>query len=136
MKPLAHHAARSFAALALAVVSAVACAGRIEQSKPALSEIAEGQDADIAKEPEKGPEPIIIDATQQAQLCCEQCAAALVKDKTGDAPDKIPCVDFTADLKEECLVYFRKNAMTAAQATACAAKPPVSAPADGSATNP
>ncbi len=117
------------AAVALAAWSLAACAPHVQQSKPALEEIATGEGADMVKEPEKGPEPVIRSAEQERHQCCQQCAAAVAKDKSGDAPDKIPCVDFTADLKEECLVHFRKNAMMASQAQECAAQPAPAAPA-------
>src|SRR5579863_7765593 len=41
------------------------------------------------------------------EKCCGQCKAALAKDRTGQKPEAIPCVDFTDGLDPLCLEHFR-----------------------------
>jgi hypothetical protein len=38
--------------------------------------------------------------------CCGECKDALAKDRTGNAPDKIPCADFTDTLDPLCREHF------------------------------
>ena len=102
------------------------CDTRVRQAQPPkiadLPEEAEGE-SDIAAEPKEGPKPVILSAEDKKRVCCEECASAMANDKTGDAPENVPCVDFTAELKEECLNHFRDQPMTAAEAQKCAAAP-------------
>ena len=39
--------------------------------------------------------------------CCLSCKEGLAKDRTGGAPNTIPCSDFTAELDMVCLEHFR-----------------------------
>jgi hypothetical protein len=112
---------------ALTVVAA--CSTQVKQAHaPRAEEFAESGDSDMAAAPEKGPAPIIKSAAEVRRNCCQQCTDAAAKDKTGDDPAKIPCADFTAELKEECLNLFRKTPLMAAAAKACAAEPAPAAP--------
>jgi hypothetical protein len=88
-------------------------------------------------QPEESIEPHVETAEDKAEKkrkqvhkCCTACQAALDKDRSGDAPDKIPCADFTADLDEGCRKWFVKNPMMAAKAKQCVADnaPPAAAP--------
>ena len=109
-------------------VALAACGTQVKQAHaPGAEEFAEGKDSDIAAAPEKGPAPIIKNAAEERRDCCVQCSDASAKDKTGDDPKKVPCADYTADLKEECLTFFRKTPMMAADAKTCAAEAPAPA---------
>lgn len=112
-------------------VALVACTSHVKQAHaPGAEEFQEGGE-DLAAAPEKGPKPVIKDTAQLKHECCAQCTAALASDKTGDDPAKIPCADFTAGLKEECLDFFRKTPMMAADAKTCAAEAPAAAKPKG-----
>jgi hypothetical protein len=115
----------------LLILGLVACTSsknnRVKQAGgPGADEFAESGDSDIAAA-EKTEKPIIKDPDQLKKDCVAACAESLAKDKSGDDPAKIPCVDFTADIKEECLNYFRKTPMMAADAKAAAAAAPAPA---------
>src|SRR5262249_7061385 len=111
-------------ATAVAVVSLFACSSKVKQVNPINpDDLHESGDSDMAAAPEKGPKPVIKDVGQLRHDCCDQCAAALAGDKTGDDPAKIPCAHFTAGKKEECLTFSRKPPMMAADAKTCAAEP-------------
>jgi hypothetical protein len=98
------------------------CDSKVQQVKPPRIADEVPAETDMAGEPEdKGSEVTAPSKKEQKRLCCEQCQKALENDKSGDAPDKIPCQDFTADLDETCLRWFRENPMKADQAKACAA---------------
>jgi hypothetical protein len=48
---------------------------------------------------------------QMRERCCGECKTALAKDRSGGAPNTIPCADFS-DLSPVCLEHFRaKKAM-------------------------
>lgn len=47
--------------------------------------------------------------------CCAACNEGLAADKSGAAPDTIPCADFTANLSPFCLEFFRANPMKASE---------------------
>lgn len=115
-------------ALALAfALGLFACATQPKQANtPQADEFRDSGDADMAAI-EKGPKPMIKDERQTRAECCQQCVSGIAQDKSGDDPAKVPCVDYTWVLKEECLAYFRKTPMMAADAKTCAAE---SAPAD------
>jgi hypothetical protein len=108
---------------ALIALSLVGCSTQVKQAHaPGVDEFAESGESDMAAGPEKGPKPLIKNADELKRDCSAQCAQALEKDKTGDDPSKVPCADFTAELNEECLNFFRKTPMMAADAKAFAAE--------------
>jgi hypothetical protein len=73
-------------------------------------------------EPSK-PEPKKeVTPEERRQRCCGECVAGLKEDRTGDAPDKIKCQDFTVHVKNACQKWFHDNPMTAAEAQACVAQ--------------
>lgn len=47
--------------------------------------------------------------------CCASCKEGLAGDRSGAAPDTIPCSDFTAQLSPWCLEYFRANPTKASE---------------------
>jgi hypothetical protein len=47
--------------------------------------------------------------------CCTQCKDALAKDRSGEKPENIPCVDYS-DLEPWCTEHFR---VKATMASAC-----------------
>ena len=76
------------------------------------------------QEEEEGAEPVEVKeetAEDKKLACCKQCVNGMEKDRTGDAAEKIPCADFTADLEERCRKFFVKSPMTAAEARTCVA---------------
>ncbi|MBM4356732.1 MAG: hypothetical protein FJ096_01345 [Deltaproteobacteria bacterium] len=102
------------------------CAMKPSQAKAPTPEelgVAETGEADIASE-EKALKPVIKSTAEVKNECCQQCVSGLAQDKTGDDPAKVPCADYTWVLKEECLAFFRKTPMTAAEAKGCAAAAP------------
>lgn len=107
----------------------VACAATKpkQANTPQADELRDSGESDMAAA-EKGTKPVLKDARQLRSECCQQCASGLAQDKTGDDPAKVPCADYTWVLKEDCLAFFRKTPMTAADAKTCAAE---SAPQDG-----
>ncbi len=118
------------AASCVLALGLLACATKVKQANaPRADEFAESGDSDMAAAPEKGPAPIIKNADELRNSCCKQCASGLAEDKKGDDPTKVPCSDYTWVLKEECLNYFRKTPMTAAEAKSCATTTAAKAPA-------
>jgi hypothetical protein len=101
----------------------VACAATKpkQANMPQADEFRDSGESDMAAA-EKGTKPVIKDERQQRSECCQQCASGLAQDKTGDDPAKVPCADYTWVLKEDCLAFFRKTPMTAADAKTCAAE--------------
>ena len=47
--------------------------------------------------------------------CCAACKEGLAADRSGAAPDTIPCSDFTSNLSFVCLEYFRANPTKASE---------------------
>jgi hypothetical protein len=47
--------------------------------------------------------------------CCGSCKEGLAKDRSGGAPNTIPCADFTADLDMVCLEHFRSKKTMASE---------------------
>ncbi|HRI63500.1 MAG TPA: hypothetical protein PK156_04665 [Polyangium sp.] len=47
--------------------------------------------------------------------CCASCKEGLAADRSGAAPDTIPCADFTANLSVVCLEYFRATPTKASE---------------------
>jgi hypothetical protein len=41
--------------------------------------------------------------------CCGECKTGLAKDRSGAAPDTVPCADFTDTLSPWCLEHFRAH---------------------------
>ena len=114
----------------LLALGLVACATKVKQANaPRAEDFAESGESDMAAAPEKGPKPVIKSVDETRRTCCQQCASGLAEDKKGDDPTKVPCSDYTWVLKEECLDFFRKTPMMAAEAKTCAAEPAPKAPA-------
>lgn len=47
--------------------------------------------------------------------CCASCKEGLAADRSGSAPDTIPCADYTANLSFVCLEFFRANPLKASE---------------------
>lgn len=47
--------------------------------------------------------------------CCASCKEGLAADRSGAAPDTIPCADYTSNLSFVCLEYFRANPTKASE---------------------
>ena len=113
---------RIFGPLFFCTICLGACHTKIQQVQPPrIADDAAG-DADMMAEPEAGPAPIIKSKDEKRAECCGQCLTALNNDRSGQKASEIPCVDFTADMKEECVVWFRSNAVQASDAAACVEK--------------
>jgi hypothetical protein len=69
------------------------------------------EEADVKPEAEK-PAPTNEELRAKCRAACKE---ALAKDRSGAAPDTIPCADFTADLDFVCLEYFRANPTKASE---------------------
>jgi hypothetical protein len=91
----------------------VACGGPPKQAD--VPEIVDdGSGADMAGE-QAAPTPLSSAEAGAAKpneeemhaKCCDACKAGLAKDRTGSAPNTIPCADFTAELSPWCLEHFR-----------------------------
>ena len=54
-------------------------------------------------------------AEQIHAKCCGQCKEGLSKDRSGGAPNTIPCDDFTAQLDVICLEHFRSKKTMASE---------------------
>ncbi len=108
-----------------ATISIAGCDTKVQQVKPPRLVDDSDSASDMQAEPEKKLEPVEVKKEDMRAVCCHQCAAAVKKDRTGDAPEKIPCVDFTSELDEDCLKWFRKHKMNAAEGTKCAAETPL-----------
>jgi hypothetical protein len=103
----------------------VNCGEVKQQQPPRIPDEHTGRDSDIQEqEKDEGAEPVEVKeetAEDKKLACCKQCVQGMEKDRTGDAAEKIPCSDFTADLEERCRKYFVKSPMTAAEAKTCVA---------------
>ncbi|HVK64488.1 MAG TPA: hypothetical protein VM694_08440 [Polyangium sp.] len=91
-------------------------------SKPKQAEVPDvdkdtgGQDMageEAAPKPEENAKP--EGEGDMKQKCCASCKEALATDRSGTAPDQIPCADFTAVLSPWCLEYFRSNPTKASE---------------------
>ena len=107
---------------------AAGCSPKVKQQRPPRIEdedeaaALESGGTDMAEEPE-ALEPAKekkITPEEQKAMCCAECAKGAANDRSGDDPAKIPCADFTADLTEKCLKWFRANPIMASEAAACA----------------
>gem|GEM_PF-2942758 len=47
--------------------------------------------------------------------CCASCKEGLAADRSGSAPDQIPCSDYTDKLSPWCLEFFRANPTKASE---------------------
>ena len=108
------------------VVVAFGCDTKVKQQRPPRipDDPNEGMgDADISEQPvDETVAPVEEKKTtpqQRRHRCCKQCQTGLEADKSGDAPDNIPCQDFTVHVKQVCLKWFHKNPMKASEAKAC-----------------
>jgi len=110
-----------FAASLLLWFGACATTKPKQANAPQVDEFRDSGESDMAAV-EKGTKPILKDVRQLRGECCQQCLSGLAEDKTGDDPAKVPCADYTWILKEDCLAFFRKTPMTAADAKTCAAE--------------
>lgn len=96
-------------ALSLAVATAPACA------PPKQAEVADdnketgvdmaGSEASAENQPTDGAPP--KEAAEMHTKCCNECKEGLGKDRSGAAPNTIPCADFTDTLSPWCLEHFR-----------------------------
>jgi len=127
------------APIVAALVLFAACDTKVKQQAPPRipdpedESVSTGEDSDIQAIPDAGPglvEEKEVTPEERRMRCCKQCLKGLEEDKTGDAPDKIPCQDFTVHVKNVCLKWFHENPMTAAEAKACVAEEKSSSAAD------
>jgi predicted small lipoprotein YifL len=78
-----------------------------------------GQDMageETAAKPDEGDKP--AGEGDMREKCCASCQEALKADRSGQAPDQIPCSDFTAAMSPWCLEYFRAHPTKAAECSA------------------
>jgi hypothetical protein len=106
------------AAFAAAVVVAAACGKPPKQAE--VPDVDKGSGVDMAGE-EAAPKPASSTSAEasasEADMrakCCAACKEGLSKDRTGAAPNAIPCADFTAQLSPWCLEHFRAHPTMAA----------------------
>ena len=69
---------------------------------------------------EAAPKPASSAAAGEASAdmmakCCTACKEGLAKDRTGAAPNTIPCADFTAQLTPWCLEHFNAHPTMASE---------------------
>ena len=109
----------------------VACDTKVRQQQPPRipdpenEALSSGEGEDIAALPDAGSgvvEKKTVTPEERRRRCCKQCVTGLENDKTGDAPEKIPCQDFTVYVKGVCLKWFHNNPMNAAEGKACLAE--------------
>lgn len=107
---------RSAAALLLMSVFAVAAAcAPPKQAEVVDVESESGVDmapSDAAPEQGAGTAP---EQDEMRTKCCAECKAGLAKDRSGSAPDTIPCADFTDTLSPWCLEHFRGSPLMASR---------------------
>ena len=115
----------------LLALAASGCDNKVRQAQPPRipddpSESALAEDGDIAAQPEEITPVEVREPTAEEKRyqCCQECAAGLEADRSGDAPDAIPCEDFTVDVKERCRKWFLINPMKASEAKACVEQGP------------
>lgn len=86
-----------------------ACGGPPKQAEVADDTKETGMDVAATDPGAKPAEPgeVNENAAKMHEKCCEQCKTGLSKDRTGSAPNTIPCADFTADLDPFCIEHFR-----------------------------
>ncbi|EYF02344.1 hypothetical protein [Chondromyces apiculatus] len=97
------------------LVSLVACAPPPKQAD--VPEVQSEGGEDMAPT-ESGAEPTTGAAPAPEEMrtkCCVECKAGLAKDRTGAAPDTIPCADYTDTLSPWCLEHFRANPLMASK---------------------
>ncbi|MBK9261070.1 MAG: hypothetical protein IPM54_14845 [Polyangiaceae bacterium] len=114
MKNLSRSLAVPFVALALL---AFAC------GKPKQSEVPDA-DKDMAGPDMAADEPAAKPAEADEKpatnedlraKCCATCKEGLAADRSGSAPDQIPCSDYTDKLSPWCLEFFRANPTKASE---------------------
>lgn len=116
------HRASCLAAGFVLVLGAVlaACGGPPKQAE--VPDVENGSGVDMgAEEPSAAPvassqaSAKTEDEEKMHAKCCDACKAGLAKDRTGAAPNTIPCSDFTADLSPWCLEHFRSRPTMASE---------------------
>lgn len=58
---------------------------------------------------------VAAEKDQMREKCCAECKTGMAKDRSGAAPDTIPCADFTDTLSPWCLEHFRSNPIMASK---------------------
>ena len=94
----------SFLALA-----ASACGGPPKQAE--VADVDKDTGADMTA-PESAPvvgEGAGAGEGEMKVKCCAECKTGLSKDRSGTAPDTVPCADFTDTLTPWCLEHFRSK---------------------------
>jgi len=115
-----------------------ACSTEMKQQRPprieGTDELSNFEDKgdDMQAEPVEDDSAVPVEKKELTEderrmRCCEACADAREKDRSPDAAEKIPCADYTADLKNVCRNWFLDHPMTAAEAQACVKEAPKSA---------
>lgn len=104
-----------FALIAVLALFVFAC------GKPKQSEVPDADKdtggADMAEE-ETAAKPTDEKPAPNEELrakCCASCKEGLAADRSGSAPDTIPCADYTANLTPICLEFFRANPTKASE---------------------
>ncbi|MDC3952322.1 hypothetical protein [Polyangium jinanense] len=95
-----------------------ACSQPKQAEVPDVDKDTGGQDMageETAAKPEEGEGAKPAGEADLKQKCCASCKEALATDRSGTAPDQIPCADFTAALSPWCLEYFRANPTKASE---------------------
>jgi hypothetical protein len=119
--------------LFVALVAASACGQPKQAAPPRIPDEPTSDEAttdsggdDMGAEEPKTLDPVSDEeiAAKEKRRCCQQCVKGMDLDKSGDAPDKVQCIQLTAEATKDCLAWFEKNPMTAAQAKACVDEAP------------
>ncbi|UQA61588.1 hypothetical protein [Polyangium aurulentum] len=107
----------ALAGMFLAASLLVAACGKPKQAEvPDVDKETAGPDMagqEEAPKPEEAAKP--EGEGEMRDKCCASCKEAVKTDRSGAAPDQIPCADFTAALSPWCLEYFRAHPTKASE---------------------
>lgn len=109
---------RSASALLLSSVFAAVLAAACAPPKQAEVVDVESESGVDMAPGEAAPEQGASTAPEQDEMrtkCCAECKAGLAKDRSGSAPDTVPCADFTDTLSPWCLEHFRTSPLMASK---------------------
>jgi hypothetical protein len=114
MKNMSRVLAVPFVALALL---AFACGQPKQSEVPDADKEAQGPDMGGEETAAKPVEGDAKPATNEdlRTKCCASCKEGLAADRSGTAPDQIPCADYTSNLSPWCLEFFRANPTKASE---------------------
>jgi len=107
---------RSLAVSLVVVALSVFACGKPKQSEvPDAEKETAGPDMAAEETATKPNEEKPATNEELRAKCCASCKEGLAADRSGAAPDTIPCSDFTANLSPWCLEFFRANPTKASE---------------------